>query len=234
MGRSRVTQVLNASQVMSGRAIRQAAPSTGGRSITAIHQGQPSFVSNLINRLGGNRVPIGIVETDRSGDIRSQDIDPRSITDIQIKEPDNTIHLTIGKYDGTNFGLAAGSDTDDPDLTIDKDNLTINTTGFLKFASGSRFIMWNPADTDSFQIGYVLTQFQILSTTDTQGIMIGRNVTLGDQGAGTYGGGSRVVFIGNNQVAPSTNPSNGGLLYVVGGALTWRGSSGTVTPIAPA
>lgn len=53
-------------------------------------------------------------------------------------------------------------------------------------------------------------------------------------GAGSYGGGSRVLFIQNAATAPTSNPSGGGLLYVEGGALKYRGSAGTVTTIAPA
>jgi hypothetical protein len=37
-----------------------------------------------------------------------------------------------------------------------------------------------------------------------------------------------------NTTAPTTNPTGGGFLYSEGGALKWRGSSGTVTTIAPA
>ena len=49
-----------------------------------------------------------------------------------------------------------------------------------------------------------------------------------------YGGGANVVAIGNAATVPSTNPTGGGVLYVQGGALKWRGSSGTVTTIAAA
>lgn len=44
----------------------------------------------------------------------------------------------------------------------------------------------------------------------------------------------RGVFIGNVSTAPTGNPSGGGFLYVESGALKFRGSSGTVTTIAPA
>ena len=37
-----------------------------------------------------------------------------------------------------------------------------------------------------------------------------------------------------NATAPVVNPTGGGYLYSEGGALKWRGSSGTVTTIAPA
>ena len=50
----------------------------------------------------------------------------------------------------------------------------------------------------------------------------------------SFGSGTLVIGIANASVAPSTNPSGGGVLYVTGGALTYRGSSGTVTTIAAA
>jgi hypothetical protein len=51
---------------------------------------------------------------------------------------------------------------------------------------------------------------------------------------GSYGGGQGVIFIGNRNTAPSSNPVGGGLLSVNAGALVWRGSAGTVTTIANA
>lgn len=52
--------------------------------------------------------------------------------------------------------------------------------------------------------------------------------------AGSFGGGSVVIFIANATAAPGTNPTGGGILYGNAGALTYRGSAGTVTVIAPA
>jgi hypothetical protein len=49
----------------------------------------------------------------------------------------------------------------------------------------------------------------------------------------SFGGGSKVIFIGNG-TAPSSNPTAGGILYVEAGALKYRGSSGTVTTLANA
>lgn len=51
--------------------------------------------------------------------------------------------------------------------------------------------------------------------------------------AGT-GGGTGVIAIANATTAPTSNPTGGGILYVEGGALKYRGSNGTVTTIAPA
>lgn len=48
-----------------------------------------------------------------------------------------------------------------------------------------------------------------------------------------YGGGVGVLFLPNASTAPTSNPTGGGILYVEGGALKWRGSAGTVTTIGP-
>lgn len=60
------------------------------------------------------------------------------------------------------------------------------------------------------------------------------NANIGVNNSSDYGSGSGVIGIGNRLVAPSTNPSGGGVLYVESGALKYRGSSGTVTTIANA
>lgn len=48
------------------------------------------------------------------------------------------------------------------------------------------------------------------------------------------GSGEKVIAIANATTVPSSNPTGGGVLYVEGGALKYRGSSGTVTTIAAA
>lgn len=49
-----------------------------------------------------------------------------------------------------------------------------------------------------------------------------------------FGGGDKVVFISNANIAPPNTPTGGGVLYVESGALKYKGSSGTVTTIANA
>ncbi|MCC6458060.1 MAG: hypothetical protein IT328_24105 [Caldilineaceae bacterium] len=49
-----------------------------------------------------------------------------------------------------------------------------------------------------------------------------------------FGSGMKVLALGNASVVPTTNPVGGGVLYVQGGALKYRGSSGTVTNLANA
>lgn len=53
-------------------------------------------------------------------------------------------------------------------------------------------------------------------------------------GAGSFGGGSKVVFIKNATTDPTTNPTGGGILFCSGGALKYRGSAGTVTTLGAA
>ncbi len=60
------------------------------------------------------------------------------------------------------------------------------------------------------------------------------NRNLGFKTKDQFGSGQGVIGIQNAGVAPTTNPTGGGVLYAEGGALKWRGSSGTVTTIAAA
>jgi hypothetical protein len=62
--------------------------------------------------------------------------------------------------------------------------------------------------------------------------ILGGNIALGV--STSFGGGSRVVAIREAETVPTTNPVGNGLLYVEGGALKYRGTSGTVTTIANA
>jgi hypothetical protein len=57
---------------------------------------------------------------------------------------------------------------------------------------------------------------------------------LGSTTADLGGSAGAVISMKNATTAPTTNPSGGGILFVSGGALKYRGSSGTVTTIAPA
>lgn len=57
---------------------------------------------------------------------------------------------------------------------------------------------------------------------------------IGMRTTSQFGGGQGVIAIANVVTAPTANPSGGGILYVEGGALKYRGSNGAVTVIAPA
>jgi hypothetical protein len=80
-----------------------------------------------------------------------------------------------------------------------------------------------------------------LSTPNVQGtdgltainLAGGRSIQIG-AGPNSLGGGTGVIGITNSTAVPTSNPTGGGILYVENGALKYRGSSGTVTVIAPA
>lgn len=80
--------------------------------------------------------------------------------------------------------------------------------------------------------GFTIAQFQI-GSNNADGVVINTNCSFG-AGNPSYGGGTGVVNIQNAGVLPTSNPTGGGVLFVQGGALKWRGSSGTVTTIANA
>jgi hypothetical protein len=72
-----------------------------------------------------------------------------------------------------------------------------------------------------------------LFTNGTSRALLDSSGNLG-LGGTSFADGAVVMFIANATTAPTTNPTGGGLLYVEGGALKYRGSSGTVTTIANA
>lgn len=85
----------------------------------------------------------------------------------------------------------------------------------------------------------------ILKTTDvtvsgsTLGTLQTRiTVTGGAGNVGFWGtdfeDGEKVIFIANATVVPTTTSTGGGLMYVEGGALKYRGTSGTVTTLGAA
>lgn len=68
---------------------------------------------------------------------------------------------------------------------------------------------------------------------DAHGNRLYSNTQFGST-TGSFGGGDGVIGLANARTVPTTNPTGGGVLYASAGALYWRGSSGTVTLIAPA
>jgi hypothetical protein len=63
---------------------------------------------------------------------------------------------------------------------------------------------------------------------------LGAGGNIGFRTTSQFGGGKGVIAIANVVAAPTGNPFGGGILYIENGALKYRGSSGTITTIAPA
>lgn len=123
-------------------------------------------------------------------------------------------NVTIRFTNGNGTNIAAG------DLTIQAPVATGNATG------GHIAFQTAPPGASGAVLQTLATRFVLEP---------GGNIGLqGTAAAVDYGSGLGVVFIGNATTAPTTNPVGGGVLYVNAGALTYRGSAGTVTVIAPA
>ena len=96
------------------------------------------------------------------------------------------------------------------------------------------------------QIGVDAAGLSVVSAFSTNPIRFGNNsgatfaetMRLDSSGnlllGGTATPGAGVMYIANATTVPASNPSGGGVLYVEGGALKYRGSSGTVTTLGPA
>lgn len=138
--------------------------------------------------------------------------------------------------------------------------LQSNTTGANNSAVGfdaGRFITGgvNPNQTSSNGI-YIGAASQAFADGQTNEIVIGASATgygsntatlgnssttltvlqgnLGIDGVSTFGTNAVGVLGLPNATAPTTSPAGMGQLYVLAGALVYRGSAGTVTTIAPA
>ncbi|MGW2932970.1 hypothetical protein ACWDA7_14130 [Streptomyces sp. NPDC001156] len=75
-----------------------------------------------------------------------------------------------------------------------------------------------------------------ISASGTLTLQSTSNATKGtiNIGSSQWNDGTNVILVANTTAAPASNPVGGGYLYVESGALKFRGSSGTVTVIAPA
>lgn len=99
-------------------------------------------------------------------------------------------------------------------------NVATNVPGIVQGAVSQSADLWRwQYDTGSGS--------RVVARVTHRNLFVGQQTTLA-------GGGEGVLGISNAEVVPTTNPTSGGIAYAEGGALKWRGSSGTVTTIAPA
>ncbi len=109
-----------------------------------------------------------------------------------------------------------------PYLALNSTNMTVNTR-----QAGNIGLVVHGFTSQSGD----LQQWQNAGSTVLTRIDKDGNIGLGGN---SFGGGTQTVFIANAGTVPTTNPTGGGIMYVEGGALKYRGSSGTITVIAPA
>lgn len=121
----------------------------------------------------------------------------------------------------------------------------LDLTGTVRLATAKKLqwgtAEWITADTAShvmtfmtFNNGFVFANsfVPVVMQLDQNDVYVYRNFLVGlTAGAGS---GEGVIGLKNATTNPSTNPSGGGVIYCDGGALKYRGSSGTVTTLANA
>lgn len=123
-------------------------------------------------------------------------------------------------------------------------------------AAGAAILVWRRSDNGGDVAGIVIDGSNNMIIGDSTGadgttILDGKVVRLRDPAqatalqisanknislfsTGSFGSGQGVVSGANATTAPSGDPTGGGIYYWSGGALMHRGSSGTVTTVAPA
>lgn len=125
---------------------------------------------------------------------------------------------------------------------VDKDG-TVQGSYLRAQAAAAYVDLYNTSGTANqrrYKVSDSSGYFAIQARTDANGnardLLLIQHSTqnFGFGGTTAFGGGSKVLGVPNATTAPTTNPTGGGVLYAEGGALKWRGSSGTVTTIAPA
>ncbi len=126
------------------------------------------------------------------------------------------------------------------------DNLIIGSTAFpgipkVITKSFNTNEYWSP--THRFFAADGSTPYLVLASSGLEfyggsgflvGVAVDTGWQFGQSGTPGHGNGNGVIGIDNAIAVPTTNPPGGGVLYCQAGALKYRGTSGTVTTIAPA
>jgi hypothetical protein len=130
----------------------------------------------------------------------------------------------IGVCDATNVNANALSYGPGHTFTAGNTGMNYNIDGFTIQLVSSVSAMALYANGGYNFYDYNTGRFVIRTTG--HGVQFGATTSFGD--------GSGVVGITNAVTVPASNPTGGGIIFAEAGALKYRGSSGTVTTIAPA
>lgn len=93
---------------------------------------------------------------------------------------------------------------------------------------------WGVENTDALGIGDGGNTASVYVNTSSTGFVYLNTSNLALFANSDFGSGVGVVYIKNAHTVPTTNPTDGVYVYAEGGALKCRGSSGTITTLAPA
>tara|TARA_R110000744_G_scaffold303315_1_gene412057 strand:- start:78 stop:929 length:852 start_codon:yes stop_codon:yes gene_type:complete len=135
---------------------------------------------------------------------------------IAVGHNSPTEHIHIKRDSGNRSQLLLESDA-----AGGEESTRYTDTGTRNWTTG----LWNTTGR------YTITSASTLGSS--QKLEIDSNGNFGFNGF-SAGSGQGNLFIANTAVAPSGNPVGGGIMYVEGGALKYKGSSGTVTTLGAA
>lgn len=149
--------------------------------------------------------------------------------------PSNINNVSGAIYIGVNTGAVMITSQQKTDNTQSTSILTGNLSAAVANAgSGRIFISTGNVTNPSALSSQFSASVRIDSGTVDGSATRGGLVIFNGNAEPTWNGLQRGIFIGNATAVPTGDPTGGGFLYVEGGALKWRGSSGTVTTIATA
>lgn len=166
-----------------------------------------TIVANDLLDMSGDSV---VIQGSSGSTLRTRDVGaPVNVTtSVAIAVDENSGNVNVSSGDTTGTGNSG-----DIDIFTGNAPGSGGVVGNINITTGQDFFASAPAG--SLNINVRDTYFY----------------TVTPAGNGT---GEGVISIENAAADPSTNPTGGGILYVSGGALMYRGSAGTVTTIAPA
>lgn len=130
-----------------------------------------------------------------------------------------TTSLAISNTDATSSASRAG-------LT-----LTAGTAGARMLLLHSSVLAFGTTTANDVQLQ---RNSVVIGSLASGAFALGNTINLAFNNTTSFGSGAGVIGLANATTVPTTNPTGGGVLYSEGGALKWRGSSGTVTVIAGA
>jgi hypothetical protein len=181
-------------------------------------------VANMAFDLSTNRLALGRTPIAPSGGDPAVQVWKSTAADF--------LHYSISNSSVTGFAGYRASANSAGDFDI----LTYATSATGTFLRAQALSTALKKFTGVLQISTTGTNDLVLGTNTVERLTLtgGGNIGIGATGSTSYQSGVGIQFWANATTAPTGDPTGGGFPYVSGGALYWRGSSGTITLIAPA
>lgn len=188
---------------------------------TSLHTFQAQTSAKAAVFKAAATTPDNIVEFQSSGGTALSYFDSNG--NLQIRSNVAVVVNVFTAFDGTAGQIQFGVGKNGAEALFMSYFPSVTTSLISSTAGGASAII-------AYRTGSELWQYidgTTYMTLDANG-----NLSLGT--ASSPGGGKGVLFVANAVTVPASNPSGGGIVYTDSGALKYRGSSGTVTILAPA